>query len=513
MIKYDLSDLGFNYKGAASIKETSIKVGKWTLIDIPVDLDIEDVKKQFIRFMDKIVALEIPTSLKCNLRCKYCYIEDPRLKNKDVSKIEIQNILDKTKEIIPNFSVDSNKKVFFSPWGAEPTLNIDTLNTLYEFCHENYGKDKYKISTSTNGTLWNKQLESFLINILKDNALPDIQISLDGPPEVQDKYRTYINGNPTFKDVEKFTLNLISLLKDQGVKDKKHHFCSTIHLQDPNFDKMWIAAAEFFSEPNKWWTSLPGLPMRMSGEDMYGEQEINRFINAQKLMLDLVRKRADQGVTVLDFYTMKLFGSIDCKSKNAFPYCSAMNTQIAIDLDGSIYPCHGPITTPVSKPFFWFGNLFEGVISYKSLIRNLNYQFNTWNKGKCTSCAIYHYTTGNICWSCGINNFSTTGEIATDNILKCIAYGESFKYWVEIAKMNINNPILDEIPKDLFCEPIKTSNKRIDSLRKDMHFDRNYDGKITESVRKLCNVDIDMKDTYFTDKWWKFDNFINCGSL
>ena len=506
MIKYDLPDLGCHYKGAATTASKELDIGPWHITNIPKDIDSSKAENDVKRFLNKICALEIPTSLKCNLRCKYCYIEDLRMKNKNVSKDIVLRILSESSKMFPGLlkqNVNKNKKAHFTAWGAEPFVNIDTLETMYEFAHEHYGKDNYKLGLSTNGTIWSKRIEQFFINAVKDNAVTDIQISLDGPPEVQNRNRPYINGKPSFQDVEKFTQNFELTMKDLNLKNKIHHFCSTIHLIDEDFDDVWIKAARFFSEPNKWWTSLPALPMRMSGEDMYGEDEINKFIRAQKLMLDLVKERAKEGILMVDFYTNKLFGNIQCKSKNAFPFCSAMNSQIGVDLDGCMYPCHGAITTPMYKPWLWFGNLFDKVISYTQMMRNIYYQFNSWNRGKCTSCPLYHYSTGSVCWSCAPHNLSVTGEPTIDNLMKCKAYMESFPYWVEIAKMNIDNPILQEIPGEVAIQ----ASRKLKAVKDTMHFDRNFDGIIWASIRKIYGKDIPINKLHYTDTWWNFDNF------
>ncbi|MBU0847674.1 4Fe-4S cluster-binding domain-containing protein [Patescibacteria group bacterium] len=508
MLKYDLDDLGYQYRGAASTKLDKMEIGPWTIIDIPQHVD--NVEQEVKTFLDKIVAVEIPTSLKCNLRCKYCYISDPRMKNKEVSKEIVTKILEEFSKKFPKW-IDNKDKVFISPWGAEPFMNIDTLEACYEFLHEKYGKDKYVLGTSTNGTIWSKRTSEWFTNLINDNALRDIQISLDGPPEVHDRYRPLAGGKPTFKLIESFSKNFFDLMKELGVKEKKHHFCSTIHLLDPEFPNMWTKAAEFFSEPNQWYTSLPNLPMRMSGEDLYSVREIERFIEAQKLILEVIRKRAKEGINVIDFYTSKLFMDIQCRTKNAFPFCSAMNSQLGIDVDGSIYPCHGPITTPEYKPYLWIGNLFDGVISYSKLKRNLYYQYGSiWNRAKCVSCPIYHYSSGSICWSCPPHNLAVTGEPSIDNVLKCIAYTESFPYWIEIAKINgINNKILEELPKEYNIRPkdINKNSLKID-YSKFNHYDRNYDGIIDKAVNKVCGKDLDTRDLFYTDKWWKFDNFL-----
>jgi len=512
MLKYDLTDLGYKYKGAATVPSKEIKLNGWDVINIPQDIDDEKVKNDVTVFLNGVYAIEIPTSYICNLRCEYCYIDDPRMKSKKVSKDSVTKILIELEKMFPNYKKDADigdHKRYFSPWGAEPFMNVETLEAIYEFAHDTYGANKYLINTSTNGTIWNDRIDKFLENLLKDDAMKRIQVSLDGPPEIQNKNRPYLNGKPSFDDVAEFVDNLYRLSKDLKINRRLHTICSTIHLQGDNFDKEWVAAAEFFSEPNKWWTTAPYLPMRMSGEDMYGEDEVNRFINSQRLLVDVVKKRAEQDIPLLDFYSSRLFASMDCKSRNSFPYCSAMNSQMGIDIDGSMYPCHGAMTTPKYKPWLWFGNIFDKTIDYSKLVRNLHYQYNTWNRGKCVSCEIYHYTSGSICWSCAPHNLAVSGEPTIDNIMKCKAYTESFKYWVEISKMYIENPILDEIKMDNI---IKSKNMIKAINNTDMHYDRNYDGIISGSIEKTCNCDIEIKDMYYVDDWWVFDDFFEMTS-
>lgn len=509
MLKYDLDDLGYFYKGAATVNSKEMDIGKWHIIDIPKDIDDKDVEKTVLSFINGICAIEIPSSLRCNLRCKYCYVEDPRMKNKDVSVDVVFKIMENVSKRFPSLmpeNVNEKNKAYLSAWGAEPFMNVSTLEAIQSFGHEVYGKNKYVLGTSTNGTIWSDRIANLFIELFKDDALKDIQISLDGPPEVQNRNRPHTDGRPSFDDVKNFTFNFRGLCRENGIKSIKDHFCSTIHLADDDFDDIWISAARFFSEPNQWHTSAPSLPMRMSGEDMFGEVEVEKFIRAQKKMLDLVKERAKQGIKVIDFYTSKLFGNISCKSKNSNPFCSAINTQIGVDLDGSMYPCHGAITTPEYKPFLWFGNVFDGVISFSKLKRNIDYQFNNWNRGKCSSCELYHYSSGSICWSCAPHNLAITGEPTIDNVLKCKAYNESFKYWVEIAKMGIDNPILNEIN---YANPEMSCSDKLPSKIKNMHYDRDYDSIIFRSIQKVTNKNIDICDMWYADKWWKFDDYMD----
>jgi len=525
--KYDLTILGFDYKGVASSNESKkINVDGWEITNIPDDSDIKYVEKFIREFISDIVAIEIPTSLVCNLRCNYCYISDPRMKNKDVDEKNVNQILELSSQMFPSLSKDkkirqrNNKKtkVYFSAWGAEPFTNTKTLNSLYEFGHEYYGKNEYEISLSTNGTILNDNVKKIISNIIDDNAFQSIQISLDGPEYLQNHQRPFLNKKGSFDAVKNFCSFLLDLQREKELKSRLYSFCSTIHLIDDNFSENWRNAAKFFSEPNTWHTALPVLPMRMSGEDLSNKNHINKFIYAQKEIFEVIKERAKQGVTVLDFYSNKIFGNISCRSKNAFPYCSALNTQIAVDIDGNLYPCHGPITSPLYKPFLYFGNLFEKTISYKQLMRNMNYQYGIlWGLGKCEKCPLHVYGTGNICWSCPPHNLALTGEPSMDSPLKCVAYAESFKYWIAIAKMAFGEQHLEHIPNNEWFNDIEVNYNEfknkilVKNPHNNMHFDMNYNGIIDKALQRY---EVEEKYHNYGDKkyissWWDFDNFKN----
>jgi len=531
--KYDLDDLGYKYNGVASKKNKTIKNGDWTIIDIPEDIKDKDAVNLVGDFIRRIVSLEIPTSLKCNLRCNYCYISDPRLKNINVKGDDVYNIMEAASNMFPGLSknpeirksIPTNKykekaKVFLSPWGAEPFANLPTLNKMYDFAHTFYGKDNYQMTTSTNGTLSSDNVFKLIEKLIDDDAFQSVQVSLDGPKELQDYQRPTFDGKGSYDKIRSFCHKLIDLQRDRNLKYNLYTFCSTIHLVDDFFEENWINAGKFFSEPNTWHTSV-SLPMRMSGEDLTNPDHINKFINAQKGMLELVKSRAEEGISIIDFYTAKLFGTYTCKSKNAYPYCSALNTQIAVDLDGNIYPCHGPITSPLYKPFLYIGNLFEKIISYKQLFRNYNYQFGIlWSQGKCENCPLYKYCSGSICWSCPPHNLALTGEPSMDSPLKCIAYQESLKYWIAMAKIvfddSINN-VMDRIPKnwynDIEIDFSKFKNQKFQNIiPQNIHYDMSYNGLIGKALDLYTSKTGDTHDYGYTrlkSEWWNYDDFIN----
>jgi len=508
--RFDLTDLGYLYHGPASPAMKSEKFEDWTIIDIPSDVDTAKAKVYVFQFLNNVCAIEIPSSLVCNLRCTYCYITDPRMKCKHVSRDVVRKIIETSAKLFPKLR-KPNSTIHITPWGAEPVCNIDTLEEIYESGKRLFG-EYFRTSTSTNGTIWNERLERLFESLLKEGHLNDLQISLDGPEWVQNRYRPFLDGRGSFDKVKEFTLafrDLCSKLSKTGVD----HFCSTIHVSDEKYVEAWRDAAIFFTEPDTWHFA-PSLPMRVSALDFDKEENCYKFIEAQKQTHEVIKRRVKEGIPCCDFYTHKLFMDVSCRSRNSFSYCSAMNSQIGIDIDGSIYLCHGPITTPRMKPLMWLGNIFDKVISYQKIIRNMSWMYNVHYRSKCVTCPLHYYTTGNICWSCPPHNMDATGEPSIDYIQKCPVYCECFKYWFANALMIVRNPILDKIPRDAwFTKGIDYDNlPQIPDEQKmvvpeyDCHFDPNYDGLLMHAIRRYTGSEPEH-NVYLCGDWWRYFDY------
>jgi len=511
---YDLTDLGYLYKGAATTKFKKIEYKGWIIIDVPSDVLESKVIDQVSRTINGICALEIPTSFMCNLRCKYCYIQDPRMKNKRIDVNILLEILERSKRLFPRFS-DGESKVFVTPWAAEPLCDLETLEAVLDYCLSEFGA-RFKTSTSTNATIWNSKLERIFERLIKGDHLTDIQISLDGPEWVQNRYRPFVGGKGSYQAVFEFVQNFSKMCYELGVTKRLHHYCSTIHVADDKFVDAWADSARFFSEPNTWHFQ-ESLPMRVSSLDFDDPENQKKFILAQKATHEVMKERVKQGVLCLDFYTNKLFIDPVFRSRNAFVYCSALNSQIGIDYDGSLYLCHGPITSPWQKPFMWLGNIFEGVISYQKLVRNLSWMYNTYMRGKCTTCPIHHYAIGNVCWSCPTHNLAATGEPTVDYIQKCHVFCDCFKYWFANAYMVCKGHVIERVPKnEWFTEGIDYEKlprlpveQRIDPIaeaKSRMHFDLDYDGLLMHCMRRVLGYETDY-NVHLCSDWWKLFDF------
>jgi radical SAM protein with 4Fe4S-binding SPASM domain len=127
----------------------------------------------------------------CNLRCKMCYNAGGRALVGELTVAEWRKILDQ-------MAIDGVLEARLT--GGEPTLNPGFLEIL------DYALAKgFYTSLATNG-IWPEKLKREICR----RPIDDVIVSLDGPPEINDKFR--IGGS--FEE----TLGTIIALKEAGIK-------------------------------------------------------------------------------------------------------------------------------------------------------------------------------------------------------------------------------------------------------------------------------------------------------
>lgn len=134
-----------------------------------------DKKYRFNKYPSSIHLVIAPT-MKCNLKCFYCFQNNSS--NEPKMSFEVQTkIIQYIRYIIEN---NPNFKLLNIKWfGGEPLLRIDTIvsisKSLIKLCEENH--ISYHSSIITNGILLTKENQQ----ILKDKCkVKRIQITLDG---------------------------------------------------------------------------------------------------------------------------------------------------------------------------------------------------------------------------------------------------------------------------------------------------------------------------------------------
>ena len=153
-----------------------------------------------------INSLSLLVTLKCNLSCDYCYVDQRNI------------VMDfKTGKKAVDFFLDSagdTKRITFL--GGEPLLNLSLLEKLLDYIHFKKKFTQKKIITilNTNGTILNDRI----INLFKRINL--LVISFDGVKVSNDAGRVFSSGGGTFDIIYKNLNFLLDKFSDKIILSK-----------------------------------------------------------------------------------------------------------------------------------------------------------------------------------------------------------------------------------------------------------------------------------------------------
>ncbi len=137
-----------------------------------------------------------PAGALCNLRCKYCYYLDKKaLFVPGMSSVMSDDMLERY--TVQHIEASTDDTVFFSWHGGEPLLaGIDFFRKAVSFQkkHKHPGQ-KLINGIQTNGTLIDKKWAWFFT---EENFM--VGISIDGPGNLHNRFRTTREGNSSLAD-------------------------------------------------------------------------------------------------------------------------------------------------------------------------------------------------------------------------------------------------------------------------------------------------------------------------
>jgi len=160
---------------------------------------IDEIKKirisaEKLNSEDLTIMYLLPTD-QCNLRCKYCFLENSMKKNYNYSFMD-HNIMKKSIDFFAQRSLKNENKKILILYGGEPLLNSQIVKGAIIYSKDNY--PQIGINIVTNGTLITDDIAKLFSE--KDVF---VGVSIDGPKEVNDKIRIYPNGKGAFNSAIK----------------------------------------------------------------------------------------------------------------------------------------------------------------------------------------------------------------------------------------------------------------------------------------------------------------------
>ncbi len=188
-----------------------------------------------------------PASADCNLRCSYCFYLAKAGLYPDVTTHRMSDEV--LRQLVRSYMATPQPAYSFGWQGGEPTLmGVDFFRKVTAYQKE-FGFPGCNVSNAlqTNGTLIDDQLAAHLAEY---NFL--VGVSLDGPANMHDCYRRYIDGSGThsavFKGIEtlrrnKVDFNILTLVSKANVQHPREVYR---YLKDLGFlHHQYIECVEF----------------------------------------------------------------------------------------------------------------------------------------------------------------------------------------------------------------------------------------------------------------------------
>jgi uncharacterized protein len=286
-------------------------------------------------------VIQLAVSGECTLRCEYCYAGFGRFLGSSRSRFVELETVQRAVCLLSNAAVQN---VGVGLLGGEPLLHPQ-LGSILSSAREQadqLGKT-ITFSLDTNGTC----LSSEHLELLSRYHV-NVSVSLDGPPDVQNQQRPYADGSPSYETVARTIRRLAAALGPERVTVNMtctpRAFRKAIEFRE-SVDRVFgpvntkIAPAIVPPSHPGYWTAPLAEEWRTLVRRRVG-QELRRSLDVEVL----------EGA-LRDHVIWKR--GVKCS------LCAFSATQLAVSVDGDVYPCIGLI----GRSAFRLGNVHAGPLS------------------------------------------------------------------------------------------------------------------------------------------------------
>jgi uncharacterized protein len=326
----------------------------------------------------RIVNAMLDLTLKCNLRCSYCFKEK---KNEDMPLRVAQDAI-----VWLIFASGQEQKIGVFFMGGEPLLRFELLKSLVPFGRErakSHGKN-ITFGVTTNSTL----LSAERVEFAQMNGL-GFHLSLDGCPRVQDRNRPLESGAPSSTIIEQ---------KVSLVLEKQPSVMARACLSPENvkyllqsyryFRNLGFVTIGFFpSEIDRWTSSsLRDYEQQLL---LLGEEYIQCCRDSNRISLQPLERWFSQK-------NRKKRGNVPCGSGRGL---------VLIDVHGGIWPCSRFSSHP--QEVWQLGSIYENGFQEKNRKPFLASCPEDMFYDECEDCIATPICSG----GCYVENLEATGNI------------------------------------------------------------------------------------------------------
>ena len=264
----------------------------------------------------------------CNLRCTYCF--EKHKKNKMSKEVGVKAV----EWLVDNAIYNHDNSIHVMFFGGEPLLNIDTIEEILEKGTELCRKRNLQFTASmvTNATVMNDRIYN-VIKKYRDIANFNIQLSVDGIPEIHDFYRLTAAGKGSFSMVEK-NIPIFQELYGNDPNDKRLsiHGC----LNKKSLPYLYDSYSFFRKELG--FKQIWFLPI-VEEEWEQSDIEIYREAN-EKIFKDCIADVEATGDISDSYNYAPISKYCNLERGRADKPCGAGYNFVTITAAGDVYPCH-----------------------------------------------------------------------------------------------------------------------------------------------------------------------------
>jgi len=289
-----------------------------------------------------VPQIELLFTEKCNLNCTYCF-EHNKL-NRSMNLDEILSLTQKK-------GISSRS---FYMFGGEPMLAMDIITGLIDSV--NAQTDISEATKSellsgltfhiTNGTLLKQNLD-----IIKKYGM-SIQISVDGPKEINDANRVYHDGRGSFNEV----YEAIKLCHDEKIPWSIHGAVGVDTIKNLfEITKFYFDVYYKYESMDKAIGVLKGNIYQLMFEGNYTDEDVNELLSQFSMIVDWIWTTKDYNLTSDQRRTMFINW---CTRRGSS--CFVGDTLYSMDAEYNLYPCHRLAMSEYRKTFS-LGNMKETI--------------------------------------------------------------------------------------------------------------------------------------------------------
>lgn len=336
----DHKDISIDAKDANTVE----KMKKDGLLTGVRKIEIEHSMTEFLEDMlnNELAHLCLQVTQNCNLRCEYCVFSGSYVNRVHTNKRMDWKVAKRAIDFLYEHSGNSDNEILIGFYGGEPILEIDLIKKCVEYAKKTFRDKDVQFNLTTNATLLNDEIIDYLFQ--SDFA---ITISLDGPEEVQDSHRVWIDGSGSFNKVigniekmlakrkhetsDKVILNSV-LTDDVDLKSILHFFNKDSRVNQFTHQISLVNDVNLVAEKEK-------------GENNNREVREYEIFKAflygvGRIPKDMVSQMASSYVySVVDGFYNRSIGEKQLNKAHPGGPCIPGQHKLFCDVEGNLYPC------------------------------------------------------------------------------------------------------------------------------------------------------------------------------